>query len=443
MSRSMEALVGSCPAVETLRAEVRKLVARIQGASRPPSVLIQGETGAGKGLLAGVLRRVGPRSDGPFVEVNCAAIPENLLEAELFGYERGAFTDARRSKPGLFQIAHRGTIFLDEIALLPESLQAKLLKVLEERSVRRLGATENEPVDVWVISATNADLATAVAQRRFREDLYHRLAVVTLALPPLRERGEDIVALAEHFLDRACADYRLPSRRLAADARARLLAYPWPGNVRELANTMERAALMADSRLVTASMLGIRDAPVAMLDLKETPAERPRGAVAGSRDEVIRDQMRAVLDQTGWNVSQTAALLGITRNTVRARIQKFGLRRDERELPVRGPDGPGHGLPVREPDGPGRELPVRGPDGPGHGLPVREPGGPGRELPVREPDDPGRELPVRETGPAAPAAGAALEPVALPPPPDTEVVAPPRAAPRVSFRWERRLITVF
>src|SRR5262245_12128955 len=344
ISRSMEALVGSCPAVETLRAEVRKLVARIQGASRPPSVLIQGETGAGKGLLAGVLRRVGPRSDGPFVEVNCAAIPENLLEAELFGYERGAFTDARRSKPGLFQIAHRGTIFLDEIALLPESLQAKLLKALEERSVRRLGGTQNEPVDVWVISATNADLTAAVAQRRFREDLYHRLAVVTLALPALWQRGEDIITLAEHFLAKACADYQLPARTLAADARARLLSYRWPGNVRELANTMERVALMADVRRVTA----------AMLDLKEPPAERlARSSGGGSLDEAMREHVQSVLDQTGWNISQSAVLLGITRNTLRSRMQRLGLRREPSEQAHAAPAPPvGEAVPEPEPNAP-------------------------------------------------------------------------------------------
>src|SRR5262250_2642354 len=203
-------LIGASPVIESVREQIRRLVSRQHGARRLPSILIQGETGTGKGLVARLIHRVGPRAGGPFVDVNCAAIPEPLLEAELFGFERGAFTDARRAKPGLFQTAHRGTIFLDEVALLSEGLQAKLLKVLEERSVRRLGATRDEPIDVWILTATNEDLKAAIPARRFREDLYHRLAVLTLSLPPLRERGADIVTLAEHYLGRACADYGMP-----------------------------------------------------------------------------------------------------------------------------------------------------------------------------------------------------------------------------------------
>jgi transcriptional regulator with PAS, ATPase and Fis domain len=183
------------------------------------------------------LHRAGPRASGPFVDINCAAIPETLLEAELFGYERGAFTDAKQAKVGLFQVAHGGTIFLDEVGLLPDGLQAKLLKVIEERSVRRIGGTRNESVDVWILTATNEDLATATRERRFREDLYHRLAVLTLWMPPLRERGRDILLLAEHFLKRACAEYHLPQRTLAPDGRAALQAYRWPGNIRELSTS--------------------------------------------------------------------------------------------------------------------------------------------------------------------------------------------------------------
>src|ERR687885_803999 len=175
-------LLGDSAAITALRDKVERLLQRQRDARRLPPVLIQGETGSGKGLLARILHRSGPRADGPFVDVNCAAIPETLLEAEMFGFERGAFTDARRSKPGLLQSAHRGTMFLDEIGLLPEALQAKLLKVIEERNVRRLGSTRDEPVDVWIVAATNEDLASAVAARRFRADLYHRLAVLTLEL---------------------------------------------------------------------------------------------------------------------------------------------------------------------------------------------------------------------------------------------------------------------
>src|SRR5712692_5044616 len=193
--RILADLLGESAEIEAIRDKVGRLL---------PPVLIEGETGTGKGLLARMLHRAGPRPDGPFVDVNCAAIPETLLEAEMFGFERGAFTDARRAKLGLFQAANRGTIFLDEVGLLSEALQAKLLKVLEERSVRRLGSTRDESIDVWILTATNEDLRAAIRARRFREDLYHRLAVLTLTLPPLRQRGSDILRLAEHFLGRAC-----------------------------------------------------------------------------------------------------------------------------------------------------------------------------------------------------------------------------------------------
>src|SRR5437879_4836593 len=227
--KALTDLLGDSPGIRAVRDKVARLLERQQEVRRLPPILIQGETGSGKGLLARMIHRAGPRPDGPFVDVNCAAIPDTLLEAEMFGFERGAFTDARRSKPGLFQAAHRGTIFLDEVGLLPEALQAKLLKVLEERSVRRLGATRDEPIDVWILTATNEDLRAAIQGRRFREDLYHRLAVLTLSLPPLRERGADILILAEHYLGRACADYGVSAKTLAAAAPAALRGYAWPG----------------------------------------------------------------------------------------------------------------------------------------------------------------------------------------------------------------------
>src|SRR5262247_4751780 len=248
-------VVGNSPSVVSLRARVQQIL-RVS-ARRPPPLLIRGETGTGKGLIARTIHRAGPRASAPFVDINCAAIPESLLEVELFGYERGAFTDARRSKPGLLQTAHRGTIFLDEVGLLPEPLQAKLLKVLEERAVRRLGSTRDEHIDVWILTASNEDLRTAIRERRFREDLYQRLAVLTVTLPPLRERGDDILALAQHFLERACVDYGLPHKTLTAAARAALLAYDWPGNVRELANLMERVALLSPELEVTMEMLAL------------------------------------------------------------------------------------------------------------------------------------------------------------------------------------------
>src|SRR2546425_3812496 len=271
-------LLGDSPGIQAIREKIERILTRQQDARRLPPVLIEGETGTGKGLLARLSHRPGPRPDGPFVDVNCAAIPETLVEAEMFGFERGAFTDARRAKPGLFQAAHRGTIFLDEVGLLSEGLQAKLLKVLEERSVRRLGSTRDEPIDVWILTATNEDPRAAIQGRRFREDLYHRLAVLTLSLPPLRARGDDILLLAEHYLGRACADYGVSPKTLAPDARAALRAYPWPGNVRELANLMERVALLSSEPEVTADALGLT--PVAE---PGASAPTPAGAAGGAR----------------------------------------------------------------------------------------------------------------------------------------------------------------
>jgi DNA-binding NtrC family response regulator len=250
-------LLGESPGIVAVREKIARLLERQLDSRRLPPILIRGETGTGKGLLARAIHRAGPRATGSFVDVNCAAIPETLLEAELFGFERGAFTDARQAKPGLFQAAHRGTLFLDEVGLLPEGLQGKLLTVLEEREVRRLGSTRSEPVDVWILAATSADLEAGTRARRFREDLYHRLAVLTLWLPPLRERGRDILLLAEHFLSRACADYILPPKSLSPEAQAALPPYQWPGNIRELANVMERVALLSDELVVTAEMLGV------------------------------------------------------------------------------------------------------------------------------------------------------------------------------------------
>src|SRR5712692_6095226 len=328
--QGVEDLLGESAAIQGVRENIRRLLARPQTGRRLPSILIQGETGTGKGLLARAIHRAGPRPEGPFVDVNCAAIPETLLEAELFGFEGGAFTDARRAKPGLFQTAHRGTIFLDEIGLLPEALQAKLLKVLEEQAVRRLGSTHSEPLDVSIISATNADLKAAIAARHFREDLYHRLAVLTLELSPLRERGRDIILLAHRFLAEACTDYGLAAKRLASDAEERLQHYPWPGNIRELGNVLERVALLVEGDVVHRHMLDLADSREPMPS-NVTPPSPPLSAT-------IRDHLVAALEDTGWNISRTALRLNLSRNTVRARIARFGLARGASSLvPGRAP----------------------------------------------------------------------------------------------------------
>ena len=330
-------LLGESPGMVAVREKAARLLQRQSAGGRLPPVLIQGETGVGKGLLARALHRAGPRASGPFVDVNCAAIPETLLEAELFGYERGAFTDARHAKAGLFQTANHGTIFLDEVGLLPEALQAKLLKALEDRAVRRLGSTRTEPVDVWIVTASNEDLASATRARRFREDLYHRLAVVTLTIPPLRDRGEDVLLLAAHFLGRACAEYRLPSRSLTPDARAALLAYPWPGNVRELANVMERVALLSEAPVVTAELLGLPTVPAApaLTDARAEPKAPESPALAEALGSVERVHLVEALRQTAGNVTRAAARLGISRDTLRYRMVKHGLGREEPARPAR------------------------------------------------------------------------------------------------------------
>jgi two-component system, NtrC family, response regulator AtoC len=250
--------LGESPAMMAVREKLSRLLQLHAESPRLPPILIQGETGTEKGGLARLIHRSGPRADAPFVEIDCAAIREILLEAKLFGFERGVYTsDVKEVKDGLFQAAHGGTIFLDEVGLLSETVQAKLLRVIEGHTVRRLGSTHSEPVDVSIITATSEDLVDAPRRGRFREDLYRRLAAHTLWLPPLRDRGQDVIRLAEHFLSRACSDYHLRSKTLAHDARAALLAYQWPGNIRQLANVIELGAVLEEGLVVSASMLGL------------------------------------------------------------------------------------------------------------------------------------------------------------------------------------------
>jgi transcriptional regulator with AAA-type ATPase domain/TolB-like protein len=315
----LSGLIGRSPPMAALREQIRALLAREADLGRLPPILVTGETGTGKGLVARTIHRGSSRSKAELVEVNGAAIPEHLLESELFGYERGAFTDAKHSKAGLLQVAHRGTLFLDEIGLLPLSLQAKLLKVLEDSSVRRLGSTRSEPADISIISASNEDLTASIRNRRFREDLYHRLAVITLALPPLRERGDDIDLLAEEALARSCAKYSGPAKQLSPDVLAAFRAYRWPGNVRELNSKIERAVLLCPTPVIPLAYLELGAAPGIVLHAPNAPA-------GVDDDEFQRRQLSDALARTGWNISRTAAILGVTRNTVRARIARYGLR---------------------------------------------------------------------------------------------------------------------
>ncbi len=329
----LEELVGQSPAIAAVRTDLRRLLGLARDRARLPPVLIQGETGTGKGLVARLLHRLGPRAGGPFVDLNCATIPEPLLEGELFGYERGAFTDARRAKIGLFQSSSGGVLFLDEVGLLPANVQAKVLTALEEKNVRRLGGTAKEAFDSWIVSATNTDLELAVRERRFREDLYHRLAVLTVRLPPLRERAGDAVLLAERFLERACREYDVPVKSLTPDARALVARGRWPGNVRELANVMERLTLLVDRSEVRAADLEL-----------VLGGDRAAGPSSGSSAGGEREQILAALEATGWNIMRTATRLGVSRNTVRARMDRWGLR-SGREAAIDPPPPGGGGAP--------------------------------------------------------------------------------------------------
>ena len=315
-----ERLLGNCPAIDVLRAQIRHL-APFDAVGHPsvPTVLLYGETGTGKGLVARIIHDSSPRSQGPFLDVNCAAIPEALLEAELFGYETGAFTDARHAKPGLFEAAFTGTLFLDEIDALPLPLQGKLLTAIEEKRVRRVGAVVAQAVDVKLIAATQAELSSHVAAGRFRADLYHRLAVIVLALPPLRERGDDVLLLAQQWLRQYAEGHGLPLKRLSGAAEAWLRDHRWPGNVRELSHLIERVTLLSDEAIIgpdTLERLGLpRRSPPPKSPLTSADRELP--------DEAAR--IAHALSLTGGNVLRAARLLGMSRDAVRYRMRKYGI----------------------------------------------------------------------------------------------------------------------
>lgn len=303
-------LLGSGPAL----ARVREQISRIGGLSgrtdTPPTVLLLGETGTGKDMVARLLHRASARRDKPFMHVDCAALPRELIEAELFGHEKGAFTSAHHARVGLIEAADDGTVFLDEIAEVPLELQAKLLAVLERRAFRRVGSSREQPTRAWFIAATHRDLPAQVQAGQFRADLYYRLKVLTLNLPPLRERGSDVELLAERFAARTAQRYGLPVPVLTAEARAALSAYPWPGNVRELAHVIERAVLLGEEQLTAALLL---------------PDAAPVSATGQTLEAAEAALIRRALTETDGNVSEAARKLGITRMTLRYRMQKYGI----------------------------------------------------------------------------------------------------------------------
>jgi DNA-binding NtrC family response regulator len=335
-------IIGRSPALLGVFDLVKKI-----SRSGSSTILIQGESGTGKDLIAKAIHFESERAPRPFMNVTCSALPENLLESELFGHERGAFTDAKQEKKGLFELARGGTVFLDEIGELPLGLQAKLLRFLEDRTFKRVGGVRDMTVDVRVIAATNKDLERAVEEGAFRRDLFYRLNVIPIHIPPLRERAEDIPLLAAFFVDQMNREFKKQVRGLTAPALAAMQRYPWPGNVRELKNALERAMILGSGEWIDEA-----DLPPEVRGEKARPsAERPVAAMAApvaaaaaagadpkrplvlpqdglDFEQLERDLVQQALEKAGGNQTQAARLLGMTRDQIRYRIEKFGLAAD-------------------------------------------------------------------------------------------------------------------
>jgi len=315
----LENIVGESRAMTGIKALIRR-IAR----SETTTVLLLGESGTGKDMMARAIHYESNRVDRPFVNITCTALPESLLESELFGYEKGAFTDARVQKKGLFEVATGGSVFLDEIADMRPSLQSKLLRVLEEKAFKRIGGTDDVTVDVRVIAATNRDIDDAMRTGRFREDLYYRLSTVPIQIPPLRERSDDIPLLATHFLRQYNHEFHQSYRDFAPDAMRKLLSYAWPGNVRELRNVIERAALLGTGEIILAD-----DIVLGRSTLRRPAQETEHLAILPDQgcklEDVERDLVCQALDRTRGNRTQAAELLGLTRDQIRYKIEKYQL----------------------------------------------------------------------------------------------------------------------
>ncbi|MEE9257658.1 MAG: sigma-54 dependent transcriptional regulator, partial [bacterium] len=303
--------------------QVFDLVKRV--AKTQSTVLVFGKSGTGKELIAKALHFQSRRSDKPFVAVNCSAIPETLMESELFGHTKGSFTGAVSNQKGLFEDANGGTLFLDEVAEVPPSIQVKMLRALQEREIRRIGGRENIPIDVRVIAATNRDLEEMVKEGTFREDLFYRLNVIPLRLPELRERSEDILPLAEHFIEKFCDRNGVGRKKLSKSALQRLTEYSWPGNVRELENLMERAVALCEGDVIDSG-----DIPSGV---GRNGSGDPASLIGGdmSLDEIERRHIESVLDRTGGHQIQASRILGIDRRTLYRKLIKYGLKPASRD----------------------------------------------------------------------------------------------------------------
>jgi DNA-binding NtrC family response regulator len=304
-------LIGKSPSMQ----KIYDLIERISDTSS--NVLITGESGTGKELVAKAIHYQGVRKEGPFIAVNCAAIPETLLESELFGYKKGAFTDAKTDKRGLIFEAKEGTLFLDEITEMPSTLQAKLLRVIEEREVRPLGDTNSYPIDVRIISTSNRDIKSLIRQGQFREDLYYRLKVIDIELPPLRERKEDISLLIQHFIDKFGKELKKNISGVSENALRVLLNYPWPGNVRELENVIQRAMTLSQHE-----MIDLEDLPASMIQERKEKAVDKALSERYTLEQLEKEYIKRVLIEVGGNKSKAAEILGLDRKTLYRKLQE-------------------------------------------------------------------------------------------------------------------------
>lgn len=325
----LDEIIGECRGIERAKEMVRRIAGlKVESGSRPPNVLITGETGTGKDLFARALHYESDRAEGAFVQINCAALPANLVESELFGHVKGAFTNAQETKRGLFEAADEGTLFLDELNSLDLAIQAKLLTALESCRIRPVGSVEERSVNVRVVAAMNRDPQGEIDAGRLRSDLYHRLRVVQIHLPPLRERGDDVMALADHFVRGHCRKFGLPSMRLNEAFQSALEAYDWPGNVRELKHCLETVVLLSEGALSADYVPQRRGAGHVDRVAGVMPSvghDFSNGPV--SLEDIERDWIVAAWEASGHNMTRAAELLGISRDTMRYRAEKFQLGR--------------------------------------------------------------------------------------------------------------------